>query len=471
MCMDFHDLVNSERELEEKGEKLLEKKSEVESRIDLLEKAVQKLSDDIQISGVLQNREQQTKEEKEESLVKITQFQNEIDNFMEQIQEEMEDQKSSKSTLQSLEEMGEDVSDGKSILKDREEAMLETEKRLKDLAQKLGLQADSLLNSEKSSESSREENKVEKVDQNEKEQQKNTFLQESNVDTSIKSKIASFFEQIFQKKADEVEDSDPVISRLKESKKDYRESLRVNEEKSKPTESQMLLDIPVKEGSAPSWYIGNVHRRYKDSEYQTRAVFKYVSQFTGISIRFADVKIDYFEPKNNSLYLNLKHDKQYFEKIGTGLYHEFGHTADLILGGKNYFSNDEQFLNILKADYKGILKRHSTPEAAKQFLEDLKQPVSYSVSDLVEGLSKGRIRGGYGHMDDDPKYWDDKYAVCNEAFAHFFEASMGDKERLEKLKESFPNSYNYYLKMISPFVVSESPDSFRERERARGYER
>ena len=40
MCMDFHDLVNSERELEEKGEKLLEKKSEVESRIDLLEKAV-----------------------------------------------------------------------------------------------------------------------------------------------------------------------------------------------------------------------------------------------------------------------------------------------------------------------------------------------------------------------------------------------------------------------------------------------
>ena len=63
MCMDFHDLVNSERELEEKGEKLLEKKSEVESRIDLLEKAVQKLSDDIQISGVLQNREQQTKEE------------------------------------------------------------------------------------------------------------------------------------------------------------------------------------------------------------------------------------------------------------------------------------------------------------------------------------------------------------------------------------------------------------------------
>lgn len=173
--MDFHDLVNSERELEEKGEKLLEKKSEVESRIDLLEKAVQKLSDDIQISGVLQNREQQTKEEKEESLVKITQFQNEIDNFMEQIQEEMEDQKSSKSTLQSLEEMGEDVSDGKSILKDREEAMLETEKRLKDLAQKLGLQADSLLNSEKSSESSREENKVERLIKTKKSSRKILF--------------------------------------------------------------------------------------------------------------------------------------------------------------------------------------------------------------------------------------------------------------------------------------------------------
>ena len=48
---------------------------------------------------------------------------------------------------------------------------------------------------------------------------------------------------------------------------------------------------------------------------------------------------------------------------------------------------------------------------------------------------------------------------------------MGDKERLDKLKESFPNSYNYYLKMISPFAVSGNLDSFRERERAKGYER
>lgn len=481
MCMDFHDLVNSERELEEKGEKLLEKKSEVESRIDLLEKAVQKLSDDIQISGVLQNREQQTKEEKEESLVKITQFQNEIDNFMEQIQEEMEDQKSSKSTLQSLEEMGEDVSDGKSILKDREEAMLETEKRLKDLAQKLGLQADSLLNSEKSSESSREENKVEKVDQNEKEQQKNTFLQESNVDTSIKSKIASFFEQIFPKKADEIEDSNPVIACSRNREKEFRERYKVDvqtneqqktkSQKSEPTKTPVFKEIPVKEGRVPSWYSEKIDERHTNSEYKTRTIFDYVKQFKEISVRIKDVKDEYYDKKSNTLYLNLKQDKQFGEKTGTGFYHEFGHAADAALGGNQYLSNDEQFLAVLKADYKDILKRYSTPEAAEQFLKDLDQPVSYSVSDLVEGLSKGKIRGGYGHLEGDSKYWDDKYAVCNEAFAHFFEASMGDKERLEKLKESFPNSYNYYLKMISPFVVSESPDSFRERERARGYER
>ena len=467
MCMDFHDLVNSERELEEKGEKLLEKKSEVESRIDLLEKAVQKLSDDIQISGVLQNREQQTKEEKEESLVKITQFQNEIDNFMEQIQEEMEDQKSSKSTLQSLEEMGEDVSDGKSILKDREEAMLETEKRLKDLAKKLGLQADSLLNSEKSSESSREENKVEKVDQNEKEQQKNTFLQESNVDTSIKSKIASFFEQIFPKKADEIEDSAPVISSFQKSRKELMERVKFDVKE----EPHVFEKIPIKEGSIPSWYSDKIDDRHTNSEYKTRELFDYIKHFTGISVRIKNIEQEYFEPKDNTLYLNLKQDRQFGEKTGTGFYHEFGHAADGVLGGNKYLSNDEQFLDVLKADYKDILKQHSTPEAAEQFLKDLDQPVSYSVSDLVEGLSKGKIRGGYGHLEGDPKYWDDKYAVCNEAFAHFFEASMGDKERLDKLKESFPNSYNYYLKMISPFAVSGNLDSFRERERAKGYER
>lgn len=465
--MDFHDLVNSERELEEKGEKLLEKKSEVESRTNLLEKAVQKLSDDIQVSGILQNREQQTKEEKEESLEKITQFQNEIDNFMEQIQEEMEDQKSSKSTLQSLEEMGEDVSDGKSILKDREEAMLETEKRLKDLAQKLGLQADSLLNSEKSSESSREENKVEKVDQNEKEQQKNTFLQESNVDTSIKSKIASFYEQIFPKKADDVEDSEPVISSFQKSRKELMERVKFDVKE----EPHVFAEIPIKEGRVPSWYSDKIDDRHTNSEYKTRSVFDYVKHFTGISVRIKNIKQEYFDPKDNTLYLNLKQDKEFGEKIGTGFYHEFGHAADGVLGGNKYLSNDEQFLAVLKADYKDILKQHSTPEAAEQFLKDLDQPVSYSVSDLVEGLSKGKIRGGYGHLEGDSKYWDDKYAVCNEAFAHFFEASMGDKERLDKLKESFPNSYNYYLKMISPFAVSGNPDFFRERERAKGYER
>lgn len=74
-------------------------------------------------------------------------------------------------------------------------------------------------------------------------------------------------------------------------------------------------------------------------------------------------------------------------------------------------------------------------------------------------------------MDGDPDYWNDKYAICNEAFAHFFEASMGNGEKLQYLKTAFPNGYNYYLKMISPFAVSGNPDSFREREREKGYER
>lgn len=94
------------------------------------------------------------------------------------------------------------------------------------------------------------------------------------------------------------------------------------------------------------------------------------------------------------MYLNLRQDRQFGEKTGTGFYHEFGHAADGVLGGNKYLSNDEQFLDVLKADYKDILKQHSTPEAAEQFLKDLDQPVSYSVSDLVEGLSKGKIRGG-----------------------------------------------------------------------------
>ena len=42
-------------------------------------------------------------------------------------------------------------------------------------------------------------------------------------------------------------------------------------------------------------------------------------------------------------------------------------------------------------------------------------------------------------MEGDIDYWKNKYAVCNEAFAHFFETSMGSPERLKYIKLVFPN--------------------------------
>ena len=66
-------------------------------------------------------------------------------------------------------------------------------------------------------------------------------------------------------------------------------------------------------------------------------------------------------------------------------------------------------------------------------------------------------------MEGDIDYWKNKYAVCNEAFAHFFEASMGSPERLKYIKLVFPNAYDQYQKMIVPFVSKERDELERER--------
>lgn len=57
----------------------------------------------------------------------------------------------------------------------------------------------------------------------------------------------------------------------------------------------------------------------------------------------------------------------------------------------------------------------------------------------------GQLHGNYGHS---RNYWTRPGNLQAEAFAHFFEASMGDQGKLELLANFFPTAFGIFSSMI-----------------------
>lgn len=240
---------------------------------------------------------------------------------------------------------------------------------------------------------------------------------------------------------------------------DYIDTLKIT-----PSNSfHSIMGVSIEDGKVAADFIRSVYSRYEKSEKISKEVFDYVIHSFQIRIKAIDSVNEYYDPKDRSLHLYIKGDRADCEGSSTGYFHEYGHAIDHALGGTGYLSDNDDFLDALKKDYEEVLTRYKADsQKGKKFINFLSNPVAYPISDLIEGLSDGKIIGGYGHLSANNNYWKDKYAVCNEAFAYFFEASMGAPERLEYLKVVFPNAYNQYKKMIEPFVASKRDELERE---------
>ncbi|MDE6833841.1 MAG: hypothetical protein K2J39_06325, partial [Ruminococcus sp.] len=81
--------------------------------------------------------------------------------------------------------------------------------------------------------------------------------------------------------------------------------------------------------------------------------------------------------------------------------------------------------------------------------KDLKQSVKSqsAVSDIMEGLSNGKIKGCSGHMANKPNYWKNSNRVYAETFAHMFEAQF-DKVRYEEMQKYFPNALKKFEELL-----------------------
>lgn len=139
--------------------------------------------------------------------------------------------------------------------------------------------------------------------------------------------------------------------------------------------------------------------------------------------------------QDGKLHLNMYNDLHDPRGAATGYFHEFGHQIDEKLGWK--FTKDSTLRDKLKNDFYNI----SNEEIYEEIKTNYK---ASSASDMIGGLSDGKIRGRYGHKQD---YWETKSHITSEFFAHFIEAQF-DSERRKILESTFPESYNYVEEML-----------------------
>ena len=157
----------------------------------------------------------------------------------------------------------------------------------------------------------------------------------------------------------------------------------------------------------------------------------------------------HYNTKTKKISMHYRADLDNLRGTGATWFHEHGHLIDDALGT---VSNDKQFKALLNEDvYQYRLrygKEHNLrtyDKVDKAISGDLQDMRKHSaVSDLLDGLTSGNIRGCAGHMYD---YWDNLENITSEAFAHMFEAQF-DKVRYDEMKKYFPQSLEYFEKKL-----------------------
>lgn len=157
----------------------------------------------------------------------------------------------------------------------------------------------------------------------------------------------------------------------------------------------------------------------------------------------------HFNTKTKKISMHYKADMSNIRGAGTTWYHEHGHLIDDSLG---MVSRDEHFKELLEQDafqYRitygkehNLKTYYKVDKAISNDLQDIRK--DSAISDLLDGLTKGNIRGCAGHSID---YWDNQENITSEAFAHMFEAQF-DEVHYKEMQKYFPKSLEYFEKKL-----------------------
>lgn len=216
---------------------------------------------------------------------------------------------------------------------------------------------------------------------------------------------------------------------------------------------QQCLGVLTK-GNVPARYLEVISTRHHNSETSTRRVFDhFASQMIIQDANYPPTQTAHYSPMNyeghrRGVYYNADSDMNNPRGAGTTYFHELAHMIDHTSTGYNgNLSNTPEFGNALMEDGQRILQLYNGLPQQQQnaFLNRIRSNSAHSFSDLIDATTNGMLHGSYGHS---REYWTRSGNLQAEAFAHFFEASMGDGDKLEMLANFFPTAFGIFSSMI-----------------------
>ena len=205
-----------------------------------------------------------------------------------------------------------------------------------------------------------------------------------------------------------------------------------------------------------------ISERHQNGETGVRRVFDhFTNQMLIQDANYPPNQTAHYSPMNyeghrRGVYYNATSDMTNPRGAGTTYFHELAHMIDhASTGYQGNLSNTPEFGNALMQDGQRILQLYNnlSPERQNAFLTRIRSDSAHSFSDLIDATTNGQLHGSYGHS---REYWTRSGNLQAEAFAHFFEASMGSEEKLEMLANFFPTAFGVF----STLIESIQPDQY-----------
>lgn len=194
----------------------------------------------------------------------------------------------------------------------------------------------------------------------------------------------------------------------------------------------------------------------KGSDEAKKAFNKFVPSDSVADAAFAGTA--HFNPATQKINMNFADDLQNKRGAGATFFHEHGHFIDFMAAGASnydYLSTTSQtFGALLQSDFKEYVKTYEkqhkmkAADAYNAISLELLGHEKHSLSDLLDGISKGKCIGMYGHK---RSYWSNQGALETEAFAHMFEASF-DSNKYALMKQYFPNALAEFEQMLKGVI-------------------
>lgn len=422
MNMELRDILSNIESIEDDVDKTLEQQERTEHAEKGVRDAISKLSDDVALTEMLKHRSEELEQQHKITDAELESLRQRAENLKEQLEEIVTRNADSAAVLMELQELGEDISDSLSVLEERQKVIDESARQLADVIERLGMDAADF----------------------------------SKGDGRMASLLGGA-----EAKATSCDDHtlsahDAFVSQLREIAN-----------RQDPIPFNRCCGVQV-HGELPEGYEEVVKSRIQNASAQMQLLF---ARFSGkLVIQNAEYpprETAHYSPINilghpRGVYFNATHDQNNVKGAGTTFFHEIGHMIDHANGEFNRFSsNTEELRDALLADGKRAMKSVSGLSDADQqvFYSRLCTDRAHSCSDLLDAVTDGQLCGQYGHSRD---YWKRDGHLQEEAFAHFFEASMGDEVKQKLLRQVFPNGYRVFDKMINDLL---NPDAIRDRVR------